>query len=901
MRAWRAGLLALLLAPALGPAAELLVEDFEGASGHLGPWSVAVNDNGLGSTLEPSPFVPAAGGCPASPGHSGRIHGHLGPNRAPYSWAQLTLPVSADGKGRDLSAYKSLRFWVRGDGKRHGVKLLRASVVDHDNFRYNLPTTGDWRELALPLDAFVQAGWGKAVPQGYGDVTAIMFEAGEFDSGYDFQVDQVRLSSEPAELKPEPYDTQGWFPYQGFRVERRRGTALDASGRLDAPAGKHGWLKAQGEDYAFAKTGKPVRFFGLNLVAGCNFPTHAQADHMAEALAQMGVNITRHHHIDAPWGTHNVFGKGPSTRHLDAASMDRFDYLVAQLQKRGIYQYFDLLVHRQAMATDGIHEPTDVVNGWKIEGEFDPHLIQLQEEFTRQLLGHKNPYTGKAYGQDPGVAMLELINEDSLYYRQEGKGDFAISTPYYQGVYQGLFNAWLLKRYKTRAALDLAWAPQTVEQQGLQDDEDPAKGTVKMLAGWGGDAVKALSAKRGQDAWAFDGQLMRDYHDRMARVVRSTGYRGLIAGSNHWVGHPADLALNARQGYLDRHAYWGHPNGGWDYSPAVSFDPSAMIKDASSGVVGELAGRRVKGLPYIATEWGSTAPNDYRADGPLLMGVACLLQDWSAIEFSYSHTDEADFDTFKGTLHNFFDVMYQPVWMALWPAVATMVQRGDLQPLGPEGGAWTSFSPDQLADPLYPGQGTGEAAWAVRTGVSFEPAKGPSPAKALALASRDGWVTSASGEVRQNAERGLFLVAAPRVAVVAGFLGAAGPLSSGALALTAKNAYAVIVALSLDNAPLAQSKRLLLTAGGNAVNSGMAKQWGGGRMASAGTEPVLVEPVSAEVRLSVDGPRRVWALDGDGQRASQVPTDYAAGTLSFKLGPQAKTLSYEVTEEVPSK
>jgi hypothetical protein len=207
-------------------------------------------------------------------------------------------------------------------------------------------------------------------------------------------------------LKPITYDTKDWFEAEGLDLAARRGSALDASAILDKPAGKYGWVRPKGEGFVFAKTGKPVRFFGIIIVAGANFPSHEQAEAMAELMAQMGVNMTRHHHADAPWATHNFFGKGASTRQLDAESMERFDYLVYQLQKRGIYQYYDMLVHRQPLAADGIKEPKSMINGFKMEGEFAPDAIALEKEFIRQFLGHKNPYTGKKYGADPSVAGL---------------------------------------------------------------------------------------------------------------------------------------------------------------------------------------------------------------------------------------------------------------------------------------------------------------------------------------------------------------------------------------------------------------------------------------------------------------------------------------------------------------
>lgn len=874
------------------PSAQWLVEDFEGSAGRSGFWNVAANDNGLGTRVTPMPFAPQAGGSPLSPGFSGRIHGWLGPNRPPYSWAQLSLALTQDGSPKDLGDFKSLRFWVKGDGRRHVVKLMKASVTDHDQYKFAFPASKAWTELAIPLDAFTQAGWGKALPRVFDDVKSIQFDAGVHDSAFDFQVDDVRLSGESASLEPEAYDTTGWFPYQGFEPAQRKGTALDASRRLDAPAGKHGWVAPKGEDFVFVKNGKKVRFFGTNLVAGANFPTHEQAESLAEALAQMGVNMTRHHHADAPWATTNFFGKADGTRKLDPEAMDRFDYLVAQLQKRGIYQYFDLLVHRPPLAADGVQANGDLINGWKIEGEFDPHLISLQEEFTRQFLGHKNPYTGKKYGQDPAVAALEIINEDSLWFRGS-QGDFSITSPYYKGVYQGLFNKWLKTKYKDRAALARAWASDNVDQQGLGDDEDLANGSVKALESWDKAVAQAVSTGRRKDAWAFDGYLMESYFGRMLKVVRAMGYQGPVTGSNHWITHPADLALNARLGYIDRHAYWGHPQGGWDYSRNVTFDPNPLLRHPEAGIVGELAARRVKGLPFIATEWGSSAPNDYRGDGVLTMGIASSLQNWSATQFAFSHTDKADFATFKGTLSSFFDSIYQPVWMTLWPAVATMVQRGDIAPDdGP--GAWTAFSRAELDDPDLQRQGSGAAAFAARTGVVFGAASGPSPDEARAEATRNGWVVSPGNQVRHNPEAGLLLVDTDRSKAVAGFAAEAGELQTGSLKVKLSNTYAVLLLTSLDDKVLEESGRALLVAGGNAVNTGMVKRWGGGAIHDPGTSPVLVEPVLGKVSLACNGPRKVYALDNHGRRGAEVPSTYSDGALRFELAAGHQSLAWEL-------
>src|SRR3970040_1137983 len=97
----------------------------------------------------------------------------------------------------------------------------------------------------------------------------------------------------------------------------------------------------------------------------------------------------------------------------------------------------------------------------------------------------------------------------------------------------------------------------------------------------------------------------------MLKAARRTGYKGLVTGSNHWVAAPIDVIDNARLGFVDRHSYWAHPAGGYGYK-GVTFEPTAMVSDENLGVIGGLADRRMKGVPYSISEWQASAPNDYR-------------------------------------------------------------------------------------------------------------------------------------------------------------------------------------------------------------------------------------------------------------------------------------------------
>src|SRR5688572_37726 len=165
-------------------------------------------------------------------------------------------------------------------------------------------------------------------------------------------------SAEPAPA-PDPgvrVEDETWFPYAGVSLADRRGTALDASALLDAPAGKHGELRAQGDGFVFAD-GSKARFWGMSIDDQMNFPSAEQADFMAEFCAQLGFNLTRH---------------ALPSAHLSPEHWERFDTLVAKLVARGIHI---------ALSVDA----------------------RSDERFVVELLGHKNAHTGKTYGQDPAV------------------------------------------------------------------------------------------------------------------------------------------------------------------------------------------------------------------------------------------------------------------------------------------------------------------------------------------------------------------------------------------------------------------------------------------------------------------------------------------------------------------
>ena len=92
-----------------------------------------------------------------------------------------------------------------------------------------------------------------------------------------------------------------WTMRQHIKIHKTHPNkgVLDYSHLLDAPAGKHGFVKTRGGHFYF-EDGTRARFLGFNVAARSNTPDHETAEKLAERFASMGVNIIRLHAADAP-------------------------------------------------------------------------------------------------------------------------------------------------------------------------------------------------------------------------------------------------------------------------------------------------------------------------------------------------------------------------------------------------------------------------------------------------------------------------------------------------------------------------------------------------------------------------------------------------------------------------
>jgi hypothetical protein len=222
-----------------------------------------------------------------------------------------------------------------------------------------------------------------------------------------------------------------------------------------------------GSDGHLYRSGERVRLFGFDVSSGAALLEHACAGPVAAHLAKLGVNYVRiaQHSNPSPagWLSRKTFTG------LDPDARDRLDFFVAHLRRWGIYVHLVLTHFRRWYPPEvpGIQEGLPIPWGWPREGtgvtQFFTPVIRENRTLARELLRHRNPYTGQSFAEDPGIAIVEVTNEDGLLQTWHGgQLDTIIDgvSPHLDPLRDELqrrWNRWLRSRYGSGEALRAAW------------------------------------------------------------------------------------------------------------------------------------------------------------------------------------------------------------------------------------------------------------------------------------------------------------------------------------------------------------------------------------------------------------------------------------------------------------
>jgi hypothetical protein len=157
-------------------------------------------------------------------------------------------------------------------------------------------------------------------------------------------------------------------------------------------------------------------------------------------------------------------------------------------------------------------------------------------------------------------------------------------------------------------------------------------------------------------------------------------------------------------------------------------------------------------------------------------------------------------------------------------------------------------------------------------------------------------VTSSTGELKLDYGRGVLTINAARAQGVSGLLKDAGKVETRDLLIASEMELGHIVAVSLDEQPLAKSSKILLQVMSEEKGSGFQTETAGGdlkRIVNIGADPWLVKELQGTVTFKrADAAQlRVTALDFNG-----YPEENAGSAERLKLRP--KTVYYLVEKKI---
>ncbi|MBO5339545.1 MAG: hypothetical protein J6A62_00900 [Oscillospiraceae bacterium] len=649
----------------------------------------------------------------------------------------------------------------------------------------------------------------------------------------------------------------------------------------ERPAGKHGFMKAQGDNFYF-EDGTLAKFWGVMFNGGANFPEHDYAKKVARRLAMAGVNIVRIHQLDAEWCVPNIYQMyaGPrvqNTRDLCEESFDRLDYLIHCLKEEGIYLTIDMVTYRKFKTGDGVKHAELLGDAARFYSMYDRTMVDLQKEYMDKMWNHYNPYTKLCYKDDPAFVMCTICNENNLFYDSSVRKNF-VRIPYYDNMFRDLFAEWL-------------------KEKGIEYDA------------YGCDLF-AMDETMTQ----FKLELSEKYYNEMMGHMKSIGVKIPCVVTN-WLHTNAEVYLSRLSDYTDMHKYVSDWH--WAEHEKVSYHKPITTGEPQ---LGNMARVKLHGKPVFFSEWDMTWPNSYRATAvPHFAAIACL-QNWSGMTVhTYSYTNFLDrIDTLgkesvSDSVGNvayrdgYFSVWNDPAKFGLFYHAALMLRRGDVQPAKKVYGAKIS----QLPKLNYQAFTSLVERSQIHTILDDSDLTGIDEVimdSDVIPREKANRIEADTGELWRNPVRSIGVVDSPRTKIAYGLLGRfAGEdtrrrenlnlaIEMNDFTVDCYTDFGVVALSSLNDDPICESEHMLMSTIGRARNSGA--QFDGEKMIDVGHAPIMSEVIEADITIRTKHDNlQIWAVNADGFFIGSLPKTYEDGCLKFHTGMHYPAQYYIITKE----
>ena len=763
-----------------------------------------------------------------------------------------------------ISQYSGTQFEVNGKLHTFPTEYKTETIFDGVVKQLRLPTRTGEIQLEGKFYLRIQDGrkWQGAT---YGMRIGFLPHQGVDkirNAKLDFQIRYGKsgeFGPELGSIVRPPYVAKAGKEWKAFPYHRDvlPGSALDFSARLDAPAGKYGPVIA-GPDGQFVfrdRPQTPVRFYGPNFVGDSQLPDKKTAGIIAERFAAFGFNVVRFHHHDNEVFDHSC--REPSR--LVPERMDRLDYLIACLKKRGIYYSTDVYVSRRNIPASEFGDLGAIqdIREYKALFYIDDRVYADWERWAERFLGHVNPYTGLALKDDPALISLSLVNEANPAHCWG-------ASPRAAKLYRQKFEEW--------------------------KKSNPGKTFDQFLS--------YLAVKR---------------FNEMKRSLRKLGCSALLTDQN-FLNRLYLAADRQHYDFVDNHAYWDHPRFAENRWQLPVLPSQGNPVGARPGVPGWTLPTRLFGKGFTVSEFDYANPNIYRAAGPAMMAAYAAFQNWDALfPFAYAHSQASVVNPDRTS--GFFDIATDPVKTFSQRIGARLFLAGGIEPAENAFAALVTepFRKGATAEAPHPFSDLGLLA---RIGlVTKQPAEGAYPALIDVGTGRTdgktpvfraterlipdlisagllpencydaatGRFSSSDGQLELNRRRQTLRVTAPGGEVL--ITGKDRKLAGRSFRVENRDDFAVFALLPVDTERIATARRLTLMHLTNTQATGM--RFGNDkfdRLEEWGKTPFLARHGSARLTFNLPGEWEVHALNTAGKRLAKLPqTRQANGDLVLEL------------------
>lgn len=118
-----------------------------------GSW-FTYNDEGAGGDSEVSPYQVGEQGAEGSPS-AAKMTGKV-TKTIPFSFIGLATSLNEESTSVDLSQYKGIVFWAKGDGKPYRLQLQSPIIKDFNYYGYVFTPTSEWKRYEVRFDQMTQ-------------------------------------------------------------------------------------------------------------------------------------------------------------------------------------------------------------------------------------------------------------------------------------------------------------------------------------------------------------------------------------------------------------------------------------------------------------------------------------------------------------------------------------------------------------------------------------------------------------------------------------------------------------------------------------------------------------------------------------------------------------------------